>query len=843
MSLLRSTTTNFRTYSNSVYFDYSSLYYMLSDKNNMDTRKEIFRELFKLYKTGGGMSDFAMERRKIEICYDLYNGNGFAHSKAFIKDSIKQEPFGLPKNIKYRHFPILAPVAKHRVGVYAGKPTTYTVMDTSGYAANLVKQKINGKVSEWLNASIVQPTIQQLFQQELQANNISDPFMLKPEQRDELMNVASQKAETMLPEEIFDRFAKEYSSPLEVKASKFQDFLYKEYKQEQLFREGYKHMTISGGVLFKQGIKNNKPYLENMNILKAEIYKKPEERYFENAEAIVYRDQLTPVEFLTQYYPYLDKKEQKNAEYYFADNMQGHPNDVQGRFMGAVTRGDIPMGSNSMETDSRDGMRNYLQLLGRANALSGITMKGSMPIVHGQIRGQRRIKEVYRLQESGEVKVYYCDEDYVMQPQQGDIKYAWTWIDEIWEVTEIMGSVFTDERPVPYQYVNTVYPFNKVPLSYSGGWISQLQGNTANTSSMMPAIPMQYSYDLHYSLLDKDIANNLGVVLQMMTKALGKKTPEQFMTELKNFKILAVDSEGMGLNDAQLNAIKAINLSNMIDIEARRRTLQEIKNDAVIVMNYNPDKLGYASPYKSNLSVENSIQMSNTQTLDEEKNYDLIVQNVMQNFYDMAVQVYGDNPLNTRFVNSDGDKAILELSKNDFTDIAEANMNIKIYNSLEAAQKLEQIKMDLLEQNRVNPGFLEPDEVVEVRMTSSVALVLNVSRRAATRRQKQMQQEQQQQQQLQQLLQESMDERERQKQIHEDNLLDKRLTVDKYKAELASDTLRKGFDVDSDGIDNASEAKTIEMQIKERIEKNKEILEYAKLNVEKQKIAKGTPRK
>lgn len=88
-----------------------------------------------------------------------------------------------------------------------------------------------------------------------------------------------------------------------------------------------------------------------------------------------------------------------------------------------------------------------------------------------------------------------------------------------------------------------------------------------------------------------------------------------------------------------------------------------------------------------------------------------------------------------------------------------------------------------------------------------------------------------------------MDERERQKQIHEDNLLDKRLTVDKYKAELASDTLRKGFDVDSDGIDNASEAKTIEMQIKERIEKNKEILEYAKLNVEKQKIAKGTPRK
>jgi len=314
-------------------------------------------------------------------------------------------------------------------------------------------------------------------------------------------------------------------------------------------------------------------------------------------------------------------------------------------------------------------------------------------------------------------------------------------------------------------------------------------------------------------------------------------------SNLKKFKILAVESEGMGLNDAQLNAIKAINLSNMIDIEARRRTLQEIKNDAVIVMNYNPDKLGYASPYKSNLSVENSIQMSNTQTLDEEKNYDLIVQNVMQNFYDMAVQVYGDNPLNTRYVNSDGDKAILELSKNDFTDIAEANMNIKIYNSLEAAQKLEQIKMDLLEQNRVNPGFLEPDEVVEVRMTSSIAVVMNVSRRAAKRRQDQMQQEQQQQQQLQQLLQESMDARDQQKQKHESDLLDKRLTVDKYKAELASDTLRKGFDVDSDGIDNASEAKTIEMHIKERIEKNKEILEYAKLNVEKQKIAKGSPRK
>jgi len=820
-------------------YNLSSLIHTLTEKKGLEIRKEVYKQLHTIYKNGEDNELTEIQRRKIEICYDLYNSNGFSNSRKIFNKVIKEQPFGLPANIKFRHFPIIGPIAAHRVGERAARRSKFSIIDTSGYTANLVKQKINEKLAQWLSETTVDPLINQLYMQELQKYGVEDPLALPPDDRKQLLSQAQEQAQALLPEAIFEKFNKDYVSVVEERGARFLNYLIKQGNAYDNYREAYKSMMISGACLFKQGVRFNKPYLEHKNYLKAKIYKKPEERFFENADAVVYRDFMSPIQFYMEYYPQLTPAEQKLANQFpVTGNPHGSHNDIQGQFLANVVKGNVPMGQVSFDTNSTQGMMDWIKTLGMHG--TNPLMHGSgVPMAHSQIRGLRPVKEVYRWEEDGSVGIYYLSAEYQLNPREGDIKFDWVNIDEIYETTEFFNGIFTQQRRVPYQYTNVLHPFDKVKLQYSGGTLSNLQGNTTNTSPMMKAVTMQYSYDLHSSLLDKDIANNIGKVLQILTNVLGTSTPEEFSRNLKSAKILPIDAQKLGMTVDQLNAIKILDFNNVVDATARREHLREIRNDAVMSMNYNPDRLGYPSPYKNNANVENSIEMSNAQTLDEELLMDQIEENVMQNYFDLAIQVYSNNPLETRYMTDDGDKAFLSFTKESAKDLAAASLNVKIVNSVEDAQLLDATKRDLLEQNRVQPGYLEPDEVVEIRMTKSIAKILNIGRKAKARMEKQRQQEQAMQQQLQEMLLRSKAEETDKKMKHEKDLLESRLETDRYKADKQSETLDRGFDVDQDGQSNAEETQKILSDAKERMHKIDTYVRLKELEVDKIKASKS----
>lgn len=794
-------------------------------------QKKWYKDLHTYYKNYANSPEDYTELALMDICYDIYNGQGWNTSKRINSMALKKANDNnllVPKNVKFRHFPIIAPVIQHRIGLRKSKPLRGVVIDTSGYSMNMAKRAINNQIANWLNETVVTPVAKQIEMEELQKAGVTDIYSLSPEDRQQLNSQTQDRLQQEVPVNIFDRFTKDYRSPLEEDAASFFEWLKNELNMDYLLPESYKHLLVAGRGPIKIDIKHGKIKLRVCNPRGHKAFLTENQHFFEDADANVYEDTISPVEFYTDYYENLSKDDKgKMAKVPQDWRPHGTLDDLQGKYIATLGQ----QGVFKQDTRTIEGMDNWIKHLGHlghiTNDLYGIRRTTT------QIRGGRYLKKVLRMEkETGEAGYFYIDESYTKNEAAGDISVELVRVPEVYNIEELGNGIFANMGPLPYQYNSLDDPF-EVRSQFYGSPISRMFGNSGHGWPMMKGLSYQFAYDMHQTLLDRDIAKNMGVVLQMMSKAIpSNMTPSQFASTLKSDKILLVDHEGMGLTPDALNSIRAINLSNTIDVAERRQHLAEIRENAVMSMNYNFSLLGTQSQYMAAKNVESSIDMANMQILSEETLQDKIEENLCNGILRIAQRVYRKNPPVGRFLGSDGGIMNMELQS---SEIWNANLNVKVSYNYQDIQDLEKVRNAIIQQSASIPGYLEPDEFVEVFLTKSIARLQNISLKASKRRKEQEAQQQQMQQQMAQAQLEAAAKQKEQDNIHEANMLTKRLETDRYKADIQGQAMNRGFDVDQDGIDNMTEAKTIEMAAKERMHKIDAMIEMAKNEVAKKK--------
>lgn len=792
-------------------------------------QKQWYKDLHTYYCRYSTSPDDYEEAALMDICYDIYNSQGWNSSKrinSLAYRQVKRDNLLVPRNVKFKHFPIIAPVIQHRVGLRKSKPLRGTVIDTSGYTINMAKMAINNERINWLNSNIVAPIAKQIEQMELQNAGITDIFSLSPEDREQLNSQVQERLKVEVPVNIFDRLEKDYRSPLEEDGAAFFEWLKRELNMDYLLPEAYKHMLVAGRGPIKIDIVNKKLKIRICNPRNHRAFFVENQMFFENAEANVYEDTISPVEFYTEYYDKLSKEDKTKMGQTPQDwRPEGRIDDMQGKYIATLSN----QGAFTKDTRTPEGMQSWIEHLGRLGHI-GSDLFGIRRIT-SQIRGARYLSRVLRMNpQTQEPEYFWIDEAYALNPAEGDISLEKIKVPEVYNCEELGNGIYANMGPLPFQYNSLDDPFD-VKSQFFGAPISRMFGNSGHGWPMMKGLSYQFAYDMHQTLLDRDIVKNKGVVLQMLSKAIpSTMTPKQFAEILKEDSLLIVDHEGMGLTPEMLNNIRAINLTNTIDIATRRQHLAEIRNNAVVSMNYNDALLGTQGQYQTASSVESSIANANMQILSEETLQDKIEENLCNGILRLAQRVYKANPPKGRFLSPDGGVLNMDLQS---SDMWQANLNIKVSYNYQDIQDLEKVRQALIQTSASIPGYLEPDEFTEIFLTKSIARLQNISLKASKRRKDQEAQTQQMQQQMQQAQIEAAAKEKENAQIHEANMLSKRLETDRYKADKQSDAMKKGFDVDQDGIDNMSEAKEIEVRSKERIAKIDAQIELAKIAVAK----------
>src|SRR5690606_49167 len=372
--------------------------------------------------------------------------------------------------------------------------------------------------------------------------------------------------------------------------------------------------------------------------------------FYQDAEANVYYDRISPVEFYTEYYDKMNAEDRKRVNTVNAEwRPYGHMDDLQGKYIGTIDT----QGKFTVDTRTPEGMQAWIKRLG----MQGHTTNDGFGISRctSQIRGTRYLKKVLTIsQETGEPEYFYIDEAYELNRSNGDISYELEKVPEIYNIEELGSGIFVNMGPLPYQYNNFDDPWD-VKSQFYGAPSSRILGTEDNGCPMLRALSYQFASDMHMSLLDKDIAKNMGVVLQMLSKAIpSTMSPKEFANLLRNDSMLLVDIEGMGLTPDMLNSIRAINLSNAIDIAARREHIANLQQQAMLLLNYNPSLLGQQGQYQAQKSVQNAIEMANLQILDEDILQDKVEEALCNGILRTAQQVYRKNPPKSRLALADG---------------------------------------------------------------------------------------------------------------------------------------------------------------------------------------------
>jgi hypothetical protein len=776
---------------------------------------------------------FGDKQKNMLLNYDLFNGRGEKameqYNREFGVSILAEEGFnGGFESVQ--HFDIISHIAKAMVGEQKKRPLKPTVIDTSGYALNQRKRKQLELMQQYLQETILMPIEQEVTQKYLQEMGITDIYSMSPEEQQQMMSDVSQRTQAMAPKEILEYMRKDYKAPSERQAQKLLDYLIKELDIKYVTDEGFKHMIISGEQIYHVGILHDMPFLKLINPLGFTWSGTPNTFFIEDGEWCKYEEMVKFSDFFNEFGDQLNSTELIKLERIFEGNnsMENHRGRFESRLVSVIdVNPQIIEGVDIRNRDGQNFMQQMYQNYGDKFAHADLRR------VHVNFKSLRKLKNIRRMDEKGQVNSFWVDESYEFNPLKGDIEEHIAWVPEVWEATKFgtIDALYFNKRPVPNQYRSLQNPWN-VKLSYYGAQSSRLMGNSRNVSPVDLGKPWQYKFNVQMARLHEIEATDIGKVLLTTFTALPDGwTWGKFLKMMKYGKIAPINSQSEGLSANDMQAIRSLDLSTIQDLSSRLQYLEWLRNQVSTAMHYNPSRLGDVSPYTAVTNNQQNIIQSSHQTEDIYSLHNKVVENILNALVDVSRHAFKNNEFRKTYLMDDMGIAELEI---DGESLWRSEIGVFVSSSTEDFNNIEIIKQQA--QAMIQNGLISFPELIKLQWSKNYGDVLNIAEQAEERaeqmRQEQMQQEQamqEQQMQMQMQMEASRQEFEIMKLQME---LEGKLAI----TAIDSQKFANQYDIDMNKINDGNEKQQMINEHNMQVEKLKKELEEKKLALQKQKM-------
>lgn len=681
-------------------------------------------------------------RNRIQMNYDLYNGQGETAMRSFGEQTGFEELIDEGFSAGYeniQHHPIIDQIAKALVGEQQLRPFTPIAVDSSEYSLNARKLKRLQLLQERIQQTIISPLQEQIIQQYLIDNKIEDPYKLAPEQQQKMQQDIDSMVQSKSPDEIENFMRKEYKSPSETQAQKLMDFLSDYLDIKHLTDEGFKNYIISGEQVYRVGIRHNFPFIELVNPLGFYHIARPNAMFIEEGIAAKYEQYVTYNDIYNWHGDEIGRnKTLKEKLDKYSRDQSGLPSQ---RIVDDLTYRDPKYLQEMPGMMTREGQEAMRKLFGASNTYK---QGGDIKYTHVVWKSLRKLKYITRLDPQGKKTYFWIDESYEFNPLNGDIKEEEAWIPEVWETTivgEGIDAIYLNKQPLPFQYKSIDNPWD-CKLPYVGIQYSKLMGNTTNIAPMDPGKPWQYKFNVQMAKLHEMEASDLGKVFLTSFHAKPKGWSwQKYIMMAKHGKIIPIDLQQEGVTPADAQVFKALDLSTIQDMAGKMQYLEFLRNQVALAMSYNPSRLGMQANSVSVTNNQQNIMQSSYQTYDIFNSHNKVIENLLNVLINTARVAFKENIPIKNYVLSDMSIAELDL---DWEMLDRSELAIKMKNSAQDLENILEIKR--LMQPMVQNGLISFPELIRMQFSKSGADLMNIAENAEDRMQKQAQQNRQQEQ-------------------------------------------------------------------------------------------------
>lgn len=426
--------------------------------------------------------------------------------------------------------------------------------------------------------------------------------------------------------EIQNYIRSKYYSPAEQTANASLKYLNEKLDLNLNSLKTWEDALVAGEAINYVGILNGDPLAERVNPLTFSYDRDPELRFIEDGEWAVREMLMTPSDIWDRFSDIM-----KESDFnYLLDRIS---NDVPGsQYSNAAT------GSN-INTNYIDYYNS-----GNINSLDWVEDNRKGPFVsvyHCVWKSFKKVGYLTFLDEDGDIQTTIVDETYKLG---SDETIEWDWIVEIWEGYRFWQDVYSEIRPVEYQYTSLEDP-NARKLPYVGAAFSI--NNTEGKSLVEIMKPLQYFYLTLFYRLELAIARDAGKPIVMditqIPKSMGIE-PDKWMHYLKALGVVWVnpyetsfDIPGReGGKPSAMNQITSVDMTQTHVISEYIGLMVKVEQMIEEISGITPERQGQAAPRQLVGNLRQNITQSSHTTEPLFYMHDMVIRNTLTMLLNVA---------------------------------------------------------------------------------------------------------------------------------------------------------------------------------------------------------------
>jgi hypothetical protein len=692
---------------------------------------------------------------KYEINWNLYNGR---MNEGLLEDPVSLYMGGEHVQLEQHsitHFNFTSQIARALHGEQKIRPFNPIAKDMGPRAATMRKQSIHNTLSQSLEANIVAPLRETVFQQYMQEYGIQDIRELDPDMQKQLQQDIERRTNALTPPMVLDHYQNEFSTTSERGAQQMLDFLLEYLDVKFVQDEGFKSAIATGEEIYYVGHRNNDVVMDLLNAKHYTWSGSQHTTRYEKGDWGKYEQWFSIDALMQRHAMALDGKDLRELEKYVEPmgGLSGVGNPKYDPIQESVMY-DLSDSRNPLQEKFKDahiGLKHdhdallglYGNAIGKYGSTYGTAISNyGIREVHCAWRDKRKLKHVTRRNENTGVKeTYWLGEHYTPQPK--DIKVQEVWVDQVWEGTKLgtfTEGIFTNVRPVTSQYRSVFDPFN-VDLPFYGMAYNTHSNNSENVSCIDLGKPFQAQIDSTMSKIRFDMDTDIGKVFMMdLSMKPENWTWQEFMDSLKTAKIAPINPNQSG-GPVDPNAAKSIDMSRMSDIATKMQYLATLREQLVQSMLFNNSRIGAIGEYATNSNTRDNQTASYNQTEDMFDTHRKIVERALNAAVNVGKKIYKDQPHRHEVIFDDVTLAELQTTE-DFW--YEAN-GVKISLSSDDIQSVDRIKNLAL---TLAQNSMTPQSIMELSLAKTPSDVMNIMRKESRKMEAAQQAQQEAQQQM-----------------------------------------------------------------------------------------------
>lgn len=522
-------------------------------------------------------------------------------------------------------------------------------------------------------------------------------------------------------ERLSDFFTFEWQDMREVRANALLNHYSKELSFDLLFNKGFTDALAVGEEIYQCDIVGGEPIIEKLNPLKVRVFKSGYSNKIEDADMIVLEDYWSPGKIIDTYYDVLTKKDMEYIEKLpnNIDQTTDSMDNIDER-LGFVNSHMIGEEFTSQEGFFWDpiGMTD-----GVGTSLLPFDVAGNIRVLRVYWKSRRKIKKVksYDPQTGEEVFTLY-PETYIIDKDLGEEETIF-YINEAWEGTKIGTDIYVNMRPRIVQYNRLSNP-SRCHFGIIGSIYNLNDSKPFSLVDMMK--PYNYLYDIIHDRLNKLIARNWGILIQLdLAKVPDDWEIDKWMYFAKTCGIAVSNSFNEGnvgaatgklagaMNNASSGVINA-ELGN--SIQQYTNLLEYIKMEMADVAGVSRQREGQISNRETVGGVERATLQSSHITEWLFIIHDDVKKRALEAFLETAKIALKGRSKKFQYILSDNSMKVMEIDGDEFS---ECDYGLVVDNS-NGIQELQQ-KMDMLAQAALQNQTLNFSTIMKLYNSSSLA--------------------------------------------------------------------------------------------------------------------------